>query len=234
MVSTCRLGLLAGLVAFGPFGEARAAPLGAPPYTARGQEPGWRLTIAQDIMALELATGERLQAPTPGAHRTDRRARYDVVLAGRPLQIAIERRLCRDTMSGMPHPDTVMISGRQPTLKGCGGQPGDLLMGGEWTVTHLAGKRLAGEARPTMEFLADGGLAGDGSCNRFRASYTLTGEGLTLGPAAATMMACEPAVMAQEQAFLRGLEGVRSFDIRRDGALVLKGEGGETVVARRR
>ena len=40
--------------------------------------------------------------------------------------------------------------------------------------------------------------------------------------------------MAQEQAFLRGLEGVRSFDIRRDGALVLKGEGGETIVARRR
>ena len=234
MVSTCRLGLLAGLVALAPCGGALAAPLGAPPYTARGQEPGWRLTIAQDVTTLELATGERLQAPTPGVRRTDRRARYDVVFGGRPSQISIERRLCRDTMSGMPHPDTVAISGRQPVLRGCGGQPGDLLMGGEWTVTHIAGKLAAGKARPTFQFLADGGLAGDGSCNRFRSSYTLTGEGLTLGPAAATMMACEPAVMVQEQAFLRGLEGVRSFDIRRDGALVLKGEGGETVVARRR
>ncbi|MDP3407371.1 META domain-containing protein [Bosea sp. (in: a-proteobacteria)] len=233
MVWTRRLGPFAGFLALVLSQGALAAPLGAPPYTARGQEPGWRLSITQDIIALEMASGERLQAPTPRARRNGGRARYDVVFEGRPARIAIERRLCRDTMSGMPHPDTVAILQRQPVLRGCGGEPRDLLTVGAWRITHVAGRRVLGKTRPTLEFLADGGLAGDGSCNRFRTSYTLTGEGLTLGPAAATMMACDPAVMAQEQVLLRRLEGVRSFDIRRDGALVLNGKDGAALVARR-
>jgi heat shock protein HslJ len=233
MIWTRRLGPLAGLVALVLSPAVLAAPLGAPPYTARGQEPGWRLTIAQDSIALDMASGEKLRAPTPRARRSGRQARYDVVFDGRPARIAIERRLCRDTMSGMPHPDTVAILRRQPVLRGCGGEPRDLLGAGEWRVTQIGGQRVLGKTRPTLQFLADGGLAGNGSCNRFRTSYTLTGEGLTLGPAATTMMACEPPVMAQEQALLRRLEGVGSFDIRPDGALVLKGRDGETLVARR-
>jgi len=234
MIGKHRLGRLAGLVALVLGGGALAAPLGAPPYEARGQEPGWRLTIAQDAIALEMAAGERLQAPTPSARRTGRRTRYDVVLGGRPSRISIERRLCRDAMSGMPHPDSVAIFGLGAPLRGCGGLPRALLGTDEWTVTRIGGKPALAKTDATLQFLDDGGLVGKASCNRFRTSFKLTGEGLSIAPAAATMMACEPRVMEQEQALLRQLEGVAGFDIRADGALVLKGRDGEALVARRR
>ena len=228
------LGRLAGFVALVLGGGALAAPLGAPPYSARGQEPGWSLTISQDAVLLEMAAGERLQAPTPRAHRTGRRTRYDVVLGGRPSRITIERRLCRDTMSGMPHPDSVAIFGLGSVLRGYGGLSRALLGTDEWVVTRIGGKPALAEAGATLQFLADGGLVGKASCNRFRTSFKLTGEGLSIGPAAATMMACEPSIMQQEQAMLRHLESVSSFDIRPNGSLVLKGKGGEALVARRR
>ena len=88
--------------------------------------------------------------------------------------------------------------------------------------------------RHVLACLDDGGLVGKASCNRFRTSFKLTGESLSIAPAAATMMACEPRVMQQEQALLRQLESVAGFDIRADGALVLKGKDGEALVARRR
>jgi heat shock protein HslJ len=228
------LGRLAGLAALVLSGGAFAAPLGAPPYVARGQEPGWRLTVSQDNIALELAAGERYQAPTTRAHRTGRRARYDVVFGGRPSRVTIERRLCHDTMSGMPHPDRVAIFGLGTVLRGCGGLPRELLGTEEWTVTQIDGKPALAKAGATLQFLDDGALVGKASCNRFRTSFKLTGEGLSIGPAAATMMACEPRIMEQEQALLRQLEGVSGFDIRPDGTLALKGKGGETLVARRR
>lgn len=229
-----RFGGLVGLAALILSGGAFAAPLGAPPYVARGQEPGWHLTVSQDTIALDMAAGERFRAPTPRAHRTGRRARYDVVLGGRSSRIAIERRLCRDTMSGMPHPDTVAIFGLGTVLRGCGGLPRDLLGTDEWTVTQIGGKPALAKAGATLQFLDDGALVGKASCNRFRASFKLTGEGLSIGPAAATMMACEPGIMQQEQALLRQLEGVSGFDIRPNGTLVLKGKSGDALVARRR
>ena len=33
------------------------------------------------------------------------------------------RALCRDTMTGMPHPETVELSMGDETLTGCGGRP---------------------------------------------------------------------------------------------------------------
>lgn len=229
-----RLGQLAGLVAFFLSGGASATPLGAPPYVARGQEPGWRLTISPDVVALEMAAGDRFQAPTPRAHRTGRRARYDAVLGGRPSRITIERRLCRDTMSGMPHPHTVAIFGLGNVLRGCGGRPRELLGTREWTVTRIGGKPALAKAAATLQFLDDRALVGKASCNRFRASFKLTGEGLSIGPAAATRMACEAGIMQQEQALLRQLEDIIGFDIRPNGNLVLKGKSGDALVARRR
>ncbi|HEV7257575.1 MAG TPA: META domain-containing protein [Bosea sp. (in: a-proteobacteria)] len=229
-----RLGRLAGLAALVLSGGAFAAPLGAPPYSARGQEPGWHLTVSQDNIVLEMAAGERFQAPTPRARRTGRRARYDIVFGGRPSRVAIERRLCHDTMSGMPHPDSVAIFGLGAVLRGCGGLPRDLLGTDEWTVTQIGGKPALAKAGATLQFLEDSALVGKASCNRFRATFKLTGEGLSIGPAAATMMACEPAIMQQEQVLLRQLEGVVGFDIRPNGNLVLKGKAGEALVARRR
>jgi heat shock protein HslJ len=233
MSRTVFFGRLAGFAALVLSSSVTAAPVGAPPFVARGQEPGWRLNVSQSDIVLDMAAGERFRAPTPKAHRTGRRARFDVAFGARTSRITIERRLCHDTMSGMPHPDRVSISGLGAVLRGCGGAPRDLLGTHEWRVTHIGGKPALAKAGATLQFLDDGALVGHASCNRFRATFKLTGEGLSIGPAAATMMACEPAKMKQEQALLGHLESVSGFYIRPDGALVLKGRGGDALVARR-
>ena len=65
------------------------------------------------------------------------------------------------------------------------------------------------------------------------AQYTLTGEGLTVAKAGGTMMACDAGVMQQESLFLDVLRNVRGFDLREDGALVLRAGDGRTIIARR-
>jgi putative lipoprotein len=72
-----------------------------------------------------------------------------------------------------------------------------------------------------------------GGCNSYGASYTLTGEGATVGQGISTMMACAPAIMGQEQAFLKALDAVTTFGIDESGALVLSGPDGAAIVARR-
>ncbi len=108
-----------------------------------------------------------------------------------------------------------------------------LLQGREWVVEDIAGKGVVEGARPTLNFGADGRLAGRGSCNNYFAKYTLTGEGLTISQAGGTMMACAPAVMNQESLFLDILRNVRRFDLSEDGALVLRADDGRTITARR-
>jgi len=62
----------------------------------------------------------------------------------------------------------------------------------------------------TMEFSADGRVAGSAGCNRYTGSFKQDGKALSFGPAAATRRMCvEPeGVMEQEQQFLKALETV--------------------------
>jgi heat shock protein HslJ len=136
-------------------------------------------------------------------------------------------------MTGMPHPNAVDVALGDRKLTGCGGDPAALLRGAEWVVEDVAGKGIVERSRATLNFGADGRVYGRGSCNNYTAQYTLTGEALTVSKAAATMMACASAVMAQEALFLGVLAEVRGFDVRDDGALVLRAVDGRTITARR-
>ena len=215
---------------------APASTPGAPvsPFIARGNEPGWRLDLDGDRMTLVTQDGtKRTMTPPPAAQRTDAFTRYAGRAGGADLTVTIFNRRCKDTMTGMHHPHAVevVLDGRK--LSGCGGDPATLLQGGEWVVADIAGKGLADRSRATLNFGRDGRVYGRGSCNNYTAEYTLTGEGLTVGKAAGTMMACEPAIMQQEGLFLDVLRNVRAFDFRDDGALVLRAGDGRTIVARR-
>lgn len=206
-----------------------AAQSGA--YTARGQEPGWMLTITDRTIALNTADGARFETANPQPTRTPASGRYDVVLNGKAAAISIEPQICRDSMSGMPHPDRVTISGLNGALNGCGGAPRALLGTKEWSITEVGSSAVLGSTAPTIAFLDDNAVAGSGSCNRFRGGFKLTGETLTIEQLATTMMACPDQVMQQEQAIIRQIEATRSFDIRADGALILKDAKGGTLVA---
>lgn len=202
-------------------------------FRARGNEPGWRLDIDGERITLVTQSGEKHVAPVPAAQRTEAYTRYAARAGRTDVTATVFNRLCRDTMSGMPHPNAVdvVVDGRK--LAGCGGDPATLLHGREWMVADIDGTRLIAGSRATLDFGVDGRVAGRSSCNTFTAQYTLTGESLTVSKAAGTMMACEPALMAQERLFLDVLQNVRRFDVRPDGALVLQADDGRTITARR-
>ena len=119
------------------------------------------------------------------------------------------------------------------TLNGCGGDPADLLKGGEWVVEDITGVRLVDHSRITLAFGADGRVSGMASCNRYGAEYALTGEGLTISKGFTTRMACDPPLMNQEQVFLEVLSKVQRFELGPNGTLILHTADRRTITARR-
>jgi heat shock protein HslJ len=66
----------------------------------------------------------------------------------------------------------------------------------------------------TAKFLADGSLSGSSGCNQYSTTYSTSGESISISQAAATTrMACEPAVMVQETAYLTILPKAGKFVI---------------------
>jgi heat shock protein HslJ/membrane-bound inhibitor of C-type lysozyme len=203
-------------------------------FRASGNEPGWRLDIGDEELTLVTNYGaDSIVALTPAAETADDFTRYVVDTTDHELTVTVFERICADTMSGMPHPNTVVVVLDGEELNGCGGDPTALLRGPEWTVEDIDGGGIVDRSRVTIEFGDDDRVSGAASCNRYMGSYSLTGEGLTLGQMASTMMACPEAIMDQEQRFLAILAEVQRFEMGQDGALVLHTNDGRTITARR-
>jgi len=216
-----------------PAGTASAAA-GAGGLRAMGQEPSWLLQIGPDNTELVTRFGEeRVTWPTPEPEVQPGTRRWTISGAASPVVITAREQVCADTMSGMNFPLTMSVDTVDGRLNGCGGEPLDLLLGEEWRVESIGGQPLVADSAVTIAFSDEGRLSGSGSCNRYNAGFTLTGEGLTIDQAAATMMACEPELMEQEQGFFHLLAGVTGFMIEPDGALVLVAAPGERILARR-
>ncbi len=204
------------------------------PFRATGNEPGWRLDITERAMSLLADDGRtRIEAPTPVAEPGEGFTRFRAPAAGAGLVATIFDRRCTDSMTGMPYPNAVTVAFGGRTLNGCGGDPATLLLGAEWVVEDLRGGGIVDRSRMTLNFGADGRVAGGASCNRYTAAYSLTGEGLSISKPASTMMACAPSLMEQERLFLGMLAQVRRFTIDATGALVLHAADGRTIRARR-
>ena len=217
---------------------ARATPAPAGGYRAGGNEPGWRLDLDDRTMRFSTMDGGALDGDRPAAQTSAAGvrppyARYAASLAGQPVVATIYEEICVDTMSGMPHPNRVVVSVAGREYRGCGGEPARLLQGGEWVVEDIDGAGIIDNSRATLVFGADGRISGRASCNTYGGRYTLTGENLTIDEAAVTMMACAPSLDAQEQRFLAALAATQRFEIGSDGALRLLGAGERSITARR-
>ncbi len=189
------------------------------PLSARGNEPFWALQLAEGQMTLSLMAGDAIAVALPAPEPADDGWRFD---GGDGLVAQFSPLLCRDSMTGMPHPFSVIVEADGATLSGCGGDPVDLLVGADWSVTELQGEALAEDIPVTMAFEAEGRVAGGSGCNRYFGGFHLSGEGLSFDAnMAGTMMACDDAKMAVERSFLDTLPTVTGFDIDPDGALVL-------------
>lgn len=212
----------------------RQAPAEPPaPFRATGNEPSWRLDIVDGTLTLLTDFGQTrtvMSAPRPtvkGGTRT-----YAAVGQGRAVTVSITDTICVDTMSGMPHPNTVVVTLDGKKMNGCGGEPATLLHG-EWLVESLAGAPPVKGSRLTITFDPEGRVYGNASCNRFTGGFALTGESLTIKQPAATMMACVPdEVMKQEGVFLKLLESVTQFSVAKN-VLTLTASDGRTITARR-
>jgi heat shock protein HslJ len=203
----------------------------APVLRAHGNEPSWSLEIGS---TLRFRTGgTSIEGAAPAARTQDGVRRHDGTVQGRAIAVAIREQRCMDSMSGMPYPRSVevLIDGR--TYRGCGGNPDDLLTGVEWVVEDIGGAGIVDRSRATLNFQGDGRVSGRGSCNTYAGSYTLTGESLAFGKLAATMMACTPALMQQEQRFFEILQLIHRFEISDSGALVLIAPDRRRITARR-
>jgi heat shock protein HslJ/uncharacterized lipoprotein YbaY len=197
---------------------------------ARGNEPNWRLELGTAL--LFVGPDLRIEGTAPPAQWVNGVRQHAGIVNGRSINVALAPRVCRDTMSGMPHPLTaeVVVSGR--AFRGCGGEPETLLTGVEWVVEDIGGT-LIDRSRATLDFGVDGRLAGRASCNTYSTTYKLTGENLTIGATATTMMSCAPSLVEQERRFLEILQRVQRFDIGDTGALVLHDDLGRKITARR-
>lgn len=209
-----------------------AVPADHAPFRARGNEPGWNLEIRGNRLELTLDYGARqLEAKLPKPVHNEAMRVYE--LPERDLSIRISDQPCRDSMTGMPYPSTVAIEIEDRQLNGCGGEPSALLEGPEWTVRSLAGESVPDEVSVTIHFLENDRVAGSSGCNRFMGGYQLSGEGLSFGQLAGTMMACAEPQMQTEQRFLELMQAVVRFEIAPDGALLLVTGDDERIVADR-
>ena len=194
------------------------------PWRAQGNEPFWSVVIEGGRMTLIRLGMEDLSLPLIETETGMTRSGDILVTAAQDwtrARIVRQALPCRDSMTGMPHPETVTLTMGDHTLTGCGGSPLDLLTGRTWVVEDIAGAGIIDASRVTLGFGADGRVAGSGGCNRWFAGFELTGESLTIGQAGSTMMACPEALMAQERRFFEVLATVTGFDIDDTGALVL-------------
>lgn len=198
------------------------------PLTARGNEPGWSVTLTAEGSRYTDMDGAALEAPFAPPRAED--GGWSADTAAGPLRLT--HAICRDTMTGMPYPYAATLERDGGTLTGCAGDPAALLAG-DWVATDLNGVALPADAGVTLTF-ADGRIAGRAACNRFSGGVVLTGEGLSFGPLVATRMACAPALMERERAVFAALDGIAGFDIDEAGHLSLMGADGTVRLRARR
>src|SRR5262245_18003390 len=79
-------------------------------FRATGNEPGWRLEINGATMTLLADYGNtRIEVPAPQPVTSAGRRKYTSNYNGKDLTVSIFERRCTDTMSGMQHPNAVVV-----------------------------------------------------------------------------------------------------------------------------
>lgn len=201
-----------------PLPECATRPAGSPgPFRAQGQEPGWGLDMTHDGARLTWQDGRTQDLPPAQAELQDGIYRVTWTEAGLALEVA--ERLCRDSMTGMPYPYAAILTNGDGSMPGCGGDPAELLRGADWIADRIGNTTVVSDRPPSLA-VANGRVSGTTGCNRYFGSFELTGEGVTIGPAGATMMACPAELMTQERGYLDALSRVARFDLTEDGALL--------------
>ena len=226
MIKIAAAGLLT-LTALPAFAQSNAQP-----YRALGTEPFWSLTIDGRTIRYQPAEGRAVTVARPRPIVGFNGERY----VTRGLTVDITHVECSDGMSDRTYHDTVTVTLRGRTLRGCGGdvlseRPAQAsLLEGEWRIESINRRLVAPRTKPRVTFSGQR-ISGNASCNNFNGSFRFERGRLTAGPLATTRMACTQRVQnVQESNVLRILGKPLSVSRNRNGKLVLTARGGETVV----
>jgi heat shock protein HslJ len=108
------------------------------------------------------------------------------------------------------------------------------LAGREWEAVSMNNGRgaiasLLSGTTLTLAFDIDR-VSGTAGCNRFFGPYTRSGESIALGPLATTRVACDPAVVQQEAAYLAALEASTSLSLRGNQLWLADADGATQVI----
>ncbi|MDR2178934.1 MAG: META domain-containing protein [Synergistaceae bacterium] len=99
----------------------------------------------------------------------------------------------------------------------------------QWKVVSIDDSPLLPNSAVTITFHADGSVSGKASVNTYNASWMATGNKLVITRGVATKMAGSPELMDQENAFLKLLSEINSFQFLKDG-LTLGSESGAKIL----
>lgn len=204
-------------------------PAGAGVWTAQGHAPEWSLEVSGGQMLLDRRGEAPLQAVLPDAGIADGGFTYET----EEMVLRVMPGICRDSETGLPHPERVTVTVGDGQLDGCGGDPLSLLAGGEWLLEDIGEAGVLDRARSYITFARDGAFTGSGGCNRFNGRLEVRGAAVSVGPVAATMMACPDAVMRQERNFFGVLEAMDGWDFDETGALLLMANDAPMALLRR-
>lgn len=158
---------------------------GIDPLLARGEEPGWQLTVTPGRIVY--ATNDNsLVVDEPNASGT-------VPKSGRlqGQRIQVETRVQPCTLVSGNYTQTVRVTVDGQVRNGCGGEQsrGLSLGAGTWTVLSVNGRPTPLD-RPFTASFERGRLTLQLGCNRLSAPYALAGPVLSAGTVAKTRMAC--------------------------------------------
>ena len=113
-------------------------------------------------------------------------------------------------------------------VAGCSTQASQL-QGTDWLLKIYpaadGSQAMADPAVRTTALFQAGVLSGSGGCNQYSTAYQLSGDKLTIGPAASTMMACPDPAGAQEQAYFAALPNTASYAVSRGTLTLYNGSG---------
>ena len=99
------------------------------------------------------------------------------------------------------------------SLLGCAAEPVKLQQDRSYLLEWIGERPLIDRSHLTITLGADGRAYGTAGCNHWFAPYSLDGEKLSFGKVGSTRKLCAPALMEQEQRFLKSLETVQRWDI---------------------
>ncbi len=100
---------------------------------------------------------------------------------------------------------------------------------GAWNLLQLNGQPLLPTVLLTAAF-NNGQVSGNGGCNTFNASYSTTGNNVTISPPVGTQIACEGDIMQQEQQYFQALSSVATYEFSGPNLIFRNGGGATTLV----